>query len=255
MRVIRNWRDEDIPVAMSTGGVIATVDPWHNVVRTGVSPWPPPELIQKLYQSRHSQAFAGEVHVARSVSGFYSDLQSVHSEDAITWSAFGPVIYADSSVRSRFAAQLLEMIGIPGQVEPATLWLWRRLPHPDSLVPGGPEIDFGLQTETVFLLGEAKWRSAVGEGQGVDRSKNQITLRQEFCSKYGQRLLRGVRDFVVLGVSQSGGMLQRSDGTTEGVDLHTRDVTWQQLAGLHAHPCGTELKSYLLWKSRHSQKL
>ena len=30
--------------------------------------------------------------------------------------------------------------------------------HPDTLVPGGPEIDFGVQTDDLILAGEAKWR-------------------------------------------------------------------------------------------------
>jgi hypothetical protein len=36
-------------------------------------------------------------------------------------------------------------------------------------VPGGPEIDFGIQTDALFLLGEAKWRSRVGAFQGAKR--------------------------------------------------------------------------------------
>jgi hypothetical protein len=63
------------------------------------------------------------------------------------------------------------------------------LAHPDTLVSGGPEIDFGIHTDDVFLLGEAKWRSPLGEAQGVHRDKDQLTLRREFCQKYGPRLV------------------------------------------------------------------
>src|SRR6185503_14844527 len=103
MATIRNWHNESIEVAQSSGGVLAVVDPWHNVIRTGVRPWPAPELIQKIYQSIQVRAFVGDQHqMATATLGFYSDLQSIHSEDAITWSVFGPVIYATAAVRETF---------------------------------------------------------------------------------------------------------------------------------------------------------
>jgi hypothetical protein len=47
-------------------------------------PWPPPPVVQKLYESRQSRAFAEpELAAAIEVLGFYSDLQSLNSEDAI----------------------------------------------------------------------------------------------------------------------------------------------------------------------------
>src|SRR4051794_12934946 len=103
MTRIQNWRDEPIDVARSSGGVLAAVDPWQNMIRAGVRPWPAPELIQKIYQSRQVRAFSGNEHrLATATLGFYSDLQSIHSEDAITWSVFGPVIYAAATVREAF---------------------------------------------------------------------------------------------------------------------------------------------------------
>ncbi len=185
--------------------------------------------------------------------GFYSDLQSVHSEDAITWSVFGPIAYSDSETRARFVADLLSLIKVPGGVQDANVWLWRRLPHPDTLVPGGPEIDFGVQTATTFLLGEAKWRSSVGAAQGVERNKDQLTLRREFCSKYGRKLLPAVGQFVVLGVSWRGGVLQHADAGAEGAALHSRDVTWDQITELESHPCSAELRSYVAWKKANSR--
>jgi len=136
----------------------------------GVIPWPPPELIQKVYQSRQVRAYLGsELATAKAKLGFYSDLQSLHSEDAVTWSVFGPVAYASPSIRSAFVRELLALIDVRGSSSDASVWLWRRIPHPDDLVPGGPEIDFGIQTGDVFLLGEAKWRSPVAAAQGVSR--------------------------------------------------------------------------------------
>ena len=253
MRTIRNWLNAEVEIATSAGGVVALADAWQNFVRGGVTPWPTPELIQKLYQSRQARAFKeSELAVATRALGFYSDLQSLHSEDAITWSVFGPIAYAEPKVRGRFVEELLRLVGVSGAAEGANVWLWRRLPHPDTLVPGGPEIDFGVQTSDVFLLGEAKWRSSVAATQGVERNKDQFTLRREFCSKYGRRILPEVKHFVVLGVSWRGGLIQRRDSDAEGVALHSRDITWDQIAAVDSHPCSAELRSYIAWKKAHS---
>lgn len=254
MARIQDWQDESVEVARSSGGVLALVNPWHNVISTGVRPWPAPELIQKMYQSRQVRAFSGEEHrLATATLGFYSDLQSIHSEDAITWSVFGPVIYAGAAVREAFVRDVLNVIGVPGKATNAHVWLWRRLPHPDTLVPGGPEIDFGVQTDDVFLLGEAKWRSSVGAAQGVNRDKDQVTLRREFCEKYGRRVLPTVKHFVVLGVSWKGGITAQAQSESAGVCLYARDSTWLALSGISSHPCQDELRRYLEWKSGHSQ--
>jgi hypothetical protein len=256
MTRVPDWRGVDVDVARSAGGVMALASPWENVVRTGIHPWPPPELLQKVYQSRQLRAFVGADNaVATSVLGFYSDLQSIHSEDAITWSVFGPIAYASREVRNPFIRDLLTLIGVPcDPFEAATVWLWRRLPHPDTLVPGGPEIDFGIQTDTLFLLGEAKWLSPVSANQGVLGDTDQLTLRREFCDKYGRRLLPTCRRFVVLGVSPEGGMVPHGDTTADGVTLHGRDTTWEAVIGLDSHPLRQELGAYLDWKRRNSRR-
>jgi hypothetical protein len=223
------------------------------VITTGIRPWPAPELIQKIYQSRQIRAFSGDdQQLATATLGFYSDLQSIHSEDAITWSVFGPVLYASAEMREAFVADLLRLIRVSGSPSNARVWLWRRLPHPDTLVPGGPEIDFGVQTEDVFLLGEAKWRSSVGASQGVNRDKNQVTLRREFCEKYGRRMLPGARHFVVLGVSWKGGITADAQTESDGVNLYTRDSTWSAVWEISSHPCHEEVRRYLEWKIAYS---
>lgn len=256
MERVPDWRGGEVEVALSARGVRALSSPWDNMVRTGVSPWPPPELLQKVYQSRQIRAFVGADNaVATRVLGFYSDLQSIHSEDAITWSVFGPVAYAAQAVRLAFVRDLLQLIDVPcDPFETATVWLWRRLPHPDSLVSGGPEIDFGVQTDTLFLLGEGKWLSGVAANQGILGDKDQLTLRREFCEKYGRRLLPTCRRFVVLGVSLNGGMVPRGDTTADGVTIHGRDTTWDAVIGLDSHPLVQELHDYVAWKRRNSRE-
>ena len=256
MTIIPDWNGREIEVATSAGGVLATVNPWDNVVRTAVAPWPPPELLQKAYHSRQVRAYQdADAELATRTFGYYSDLQSLNSEDAIAWSVFGPLIYSGGLTSAPFVRSLLQAIDVePGALRHVVIWLWRRLPHPDSLVSGGPEIDFGIQSEDLFLLGEAKWLSGLGTQQGVAGNKDQIVLRREFNEKYGRRLLPDCRRFVVLGVSPGGRLLDPTDSEADGVSLHVRSVAWRTLCSMAEHPLSAELERYLDWKAKFSPK-
>jgi len=195
-----DWRGRTVTLAKSRGGVPAFTDPLAGLVRGDVIPWPPPEITQKLYKSRQQQAFSGadEKAVTRAL-GYYSDLQSLNSEDAMTWSVFGPVAYAPVAIRLAYTEALFRLISrkLP-KPQSVAIALWRRLPHPDTQVSGGPEIDFLIQTDQVLVLGEAKWKSKVDSRQGKKHDKDQITLRHEICTKFGRRLFPGISWFVVL---------------------------------------------------------
>ena len=86
---MKNWNGKEINSAISNGGVRVVAHPFNNLITSDCSPWPPSEILQKLYQSRHVNAFHGDqLEICTSGIGYYTDLQSLHSEDAITWSVF-----------------------------------------------------------------------------------------------------------------------------------------------------------------------
>lgn len=120
-----NWNGQAIQVATSRGGVFAVCDPWAGLIRGGVEPWPPPELVQKLYQSHQASAFdPSEQAVIKASLGHYTDLQSLHSEDALTWSLFGPLVYAAPDVRAVYASNLINLCteeAVP--VSESNIWL------------------------------------------------------------------------------------------------------------------------------------
>jgi len=182
-----DWNGKPIPLARSKGGVKAVAHPFDNLIRTGIAAWPPPEIIQKLYKSRQSRAFEGkDFETATSGLGYYCDLQSLHSEDAITWSVFGTIARAPKDFLESWVRDLFRLIDLPvSDSTNAEIFLWRRIPHPDTLVSGGPEIDVGIMTLNTVILVEAKWLSGVGAAQGKARDKDQIQLRGEFLAKYG----------------------------------------------------------------------
>lgn len=249
-----NWLDQPIQIATSVGGVRATGTPWDGVVRGDVVPWPPPELVQKAYASRQVRAFR-DVELSRATAslGCYCDLQSIHSEDALTWSLFGPLANATDVVRAQYASQLIgHCLGESVPATSAHIWLWRRIPHPDTLVPGGPEIDFGLHTCSTLVLGEAKWRSGVGKAQGAGGQKDQLQLRVEFCEKYGSQLYPGVDRFVVLFVSQMRGSLSDAQLSLGSERVRVVDATWAELGALSANPWRTEFADQLAWRQARS---
>ena len=161
MKTVEDWRGRTIQLGESGGGVRAFEEPDGGLVRGAVAPWPAPEIVQKLYKSRQERAYSGEdLELLTSHLGYYTDLQSVHSEDAITWNVFGPVAHAGADVRSAFFRELLSLMGMVDESRSVEICLWRRVPHPDTLTPGGPEMDFLIQTTDTVILGEAKWRSS-----------------------------------------------------------------------------------------------
>jgi hypothetical protein len=100
---MKDWNHNEIAIARSKGGVIVTAHPYANLIRPDCVSWPLPEITQKLYQSEQIRAFTGtDEQVCTSGLGYYCNLQSIHSEDAIKWSVFGALV-----------PQPLNRIGLP----------------------------------------------------------------------------------------------------------------------------------------------
>lgn len=258
MHAIRDWNDREIAIAESAGGVRAVVHFSDNLVRSGVVPWPPGEVLQKLYKSNHQDSYFGADRVAvTQVLSFYSDLQSLHSEDAITWSVFGPLVYGTIADRCRFVQSLLHLIKIPVErVDQASVWLWRRVPHPDTLVSGGPEIDFGIYCNGTIILGESKWRgSKFVTGQGKAKNKDQLLLRQDFLQKHAASMCEPVNHLVILALSWRGSLLMKTDIPVSQCTMCLRDLTWDSLITGTEHPNKDELLRYLKWKIDNSKPL
>ncbi len=249
---MKDWNNRDIAYAHSKGGVTVTAHPYDNLIRTGYyRPWPPPEIVQKMYQSRQIRAFSGEDKtICTSGLGFYCDLQSLHSEDAITWSVFGTAARAPQSELEAWLADVVSLLALSHlDTGGAEVFLWRRIPHPDNLVPGGPEIDVGISTSNALILGEAKWQSGVGVAQGKMKNKDQIQLRGEFLQKYAPKFYPSRSELVVLGISLFEDAFV--DTTPEGVDF--RCATWEQICSLSSHPQAEEVQRYFNWKKDHTK--
>jgi len=248
---LADWNGNIIPIAHSKGGVKAVAHPFDNLVHTGIANWPPPEIVQKLYKSRHDEAFEGkDLEIATSGLGYYCDLQSLHSEDAFTWSVFGTIARSPQGIIETWLRDLFRLIDLPDSDSAnAEIFLWRRIPHPDTLVSGGPEIDVGILTSNTVIIGEAKWLSGVGAKQGKARNKDQICLRGEFLAKYGQALFPDRLHKIVLGVSLLPNAFKNTT-TSEGISF--RRTLWQYICALPSHPLADALIRYGEWKLANS---
>jgi len=250
---MKDWNEREIECAHSKCGVIVVTHPYDNLIRSGCTSWPPPEIVQKLYQSRQIGAFEkDEAQKCMSGLGFYCDLQSTRSEDAITWSVFGTAARASQSEQRKWLADFFRVIGYSGaKTDEPEIFLWRRLPHPDTLVPGGPEIDVGIITSNALLLVEAKWQAGVGSAQGKNKDKDQIQLRGEFLEKYGRRMFPNRTQFVVVGIS----LIADAFEDTKRQEVAFRSTTWGKLCSLASHPHAPEVQRYFEWKSRFTKPI
>ncbi len=246
---MRDWNGREIVSAKSKGGVTVVGHPLDNLISTGCVPWPPPEVVQKLYQSRHVRAFQDDqLSKCTSGLGYYCDLQSLHSEDAITWSVFGTISRSGKFQRESWVTEFFKLLGISGtSPNNADIFLWRRIPHPDTLVSGGPEIDFGIITDNALILGEAKWQSGVGTAQGKNKDKDQIQLRGEFLKKYGMRLFPTLNVQTVVGISLFPDAFKNT--VPDGVNFHS--AIWEDICSIQSHPNSEEIQLYYNWKKKH----
>ena len=174
---INNWNGNSIDVTKSRGRVIATISPFDNLMYKGCIPGTKiiaSEIIQKLYKSNHEKAFnliSNEWKLK-----YYCDLQSTNSEDSLTWSIFSALVYGDNVYKQSFLMNLSEALSIEEKPDNIDICLWRRMPHPDTNVSGGPEIDVLISTDNSIYMIECKWRSGVGKKQGKNKDKSQIEL-------------------------------------------------------------------------------
>lgn len=243
---MKDWNDKEIRIVKSRGGKISVCNHEDNLIIPPNSVWPHPDIVKKLYKSNLIRYFEEN---ARSELikklGFYCNLQSLRSEDAITWSVFGTLHYFPKVSKVEFINSLLERIGEKLRVNDCSIQLWTRIAHPDTLVSGGPELDFQIVGDNLVILGEAKWTGKVAKGQGEAKNKDQLELRLEFRQKYGKQIFPKANEMLLLVV----GLSERPDS----IDSDITWITWEEICNKTRHPLENEVKRYYLWKKEYGR--
>jgi len=244
--VTEGWNGRLLPSVRSKGGVLAFANFDDQLIRPEGIPWPPAQILQKLFRSGHESAFDDKARAVLTARlGFYCNLQSINSEDAMTWNYFGPLLAAPQPERVKFINWLEKKLNPQAkQNRTCDIDLWRRIPHPDNQGQSGPEVDFTLIGDRSVVLGEAKWRGTDGKGQGQYGNKTQLQLRSEFLQKYG-KVIYGGRDLYVLYIT-----LDQQQAAAPQLPLVSH-LTWDDLLQYQDHPMFDEVDRYFKWKRAH----
>jgi hypothetical protein len=181
--------------------------------------------------------------------GFYCDLQSLHSEDAITWSFFGPLATAGTVAAAEFLNWLCMKLGLPWtENQRCEVDLWRRIVHPETKGMGGPELDFLLSGDQCVVLGEAKWFSGEGRSQGRTGEGRQMNYRRRFLNEFAPAIY-GERGRLLLGLVLDQPIEEERPAPLPGVE--TAALHWADLCAYENHPAAAEFAAYYDWKQEH----
>jgi len=244
IETIMDWNGCPIQAVRSRGGTWAFPDYGDALVRTGIAAWPPHEVIQKLHRSDKFIYFQpADQPILQSKLGHYVDLQSANSEDAAVWSYFGPLARSSREARTEWAAAFLGLFCTADKVKDCEISLWRRVPHPDSLSSGGPELDVCVTTDSELIVIEAKWRATEGHWQGAEGISTQMQLRSRFLVSLGKNFYPGMRLRLVYVMLDAGQSLPTRE---DGIDVAC--ILWSRILRETPHPLQGELLRYFRWK-------
>jgi len=253
MNSIKNWNGDDVEIAESRGRVRALINPFENMIGTKITPWPPVEIVQKIYQSGHLRDFNEEEQKRLCETlGYYTDLQSLHSEDAIVWSVFGTICRFSCEIQKKWISGFLKIMKLDKyDLDKPEIFLWRRFNHPETLGARGPEIDFGINAGKIVILGEAKWKSRIIRRQGKKRNLNQLQIREKWLDEIGSKVFpEAEKIIVVVGLEELENYYFENIGT---YSQNCHFVSWEALCDLSSHPLFKEIQKYLKWKKDNSK--
>jgi hypothetical protein len=186
----------------------------------------------KIVKSNHLKDFDEMFHKPLTAEfGFYTDLLSIKSEDAITWSLFGYISYMEQNVIDSFYNEFLSKLDFQKDSN-CIIKLWQRLPHPQTFVSGGPEVDVILMGNKYCILIECKWSSGIGKNQGVDKNLDQIQIRNMWKDGIGKRIYPN-HNIVVVFVANH-----------KHPDI--KSITWEELSTFDSLPHKDDFRQYLI---------
>jgi len=228
---------DEIRIIPSLGNSGAVESIRNNILVLDEVNWPPSALLCKMVRSGKIRFFSKENQVLLEKQfGYYSDLQSIKSEDAISWSLFGNMSNMTYSVQNAFYKEILVSTKL-GEDSLVSMRMWQRLPHPENGDSKGPEIDVLIVGEKHYFLVECKWTSGIGEKQGKGKDKDQIQIRKEFISGYGKAIFRG----------KKGHILFVGNSTLNGIE----SILWDSFLGFKSIAFKKEFREYLSWKKKY----
>ena len=255
------WDGKEILGVRSTGSSVFAALDWRDLALepTGEA------IIRKAFQPapRSLQAFPRE-HYAdlKRVLGHYSSVQSLNSEDTVTWSVFGgsrSTTWISSLFRSAFNSMVDQ--------QSWKVSLWKRTIHPETgIEQQGPEADVVISSDESYFAVEAKWTADIDAEQGVRKNLTQLDMRYASVLKTGlPKTTRGV--LVIAPGPEKYAYARRrtscfhryfriSENKYKPTDLamgiEAKAITWEGvLAILETYPEYGQAAQYLRWRLLH----
>jgi hypothetical protein len=175
--MLRRFDGQLIPGALSTGsGRVFAAEDWRQLILGSAEG----DIRCKAEKgSRWRSSFSKEDRPRLTAKlGFYSDVQSINSEDTVTWSVF------QQSGRSPWLSALLSRVFADANASEWSLGFWKRTEHPDDPQNQyGPEADLLIEAPERRFVIESKWLTDIGNKQGKMRDKTQLEMRKFQCGK------------------------------------------------------------------------
>jgi hypothetical protein len=247
MLSVPHWEEaRQVTLAQSRSGTRVVSRLRDNFVYPIDAPWPPHELRPKMRRGRFAGATSEDDRLATEERGYYCPLQSLNSEDAVTWSVFGTLKHLVKDKQVATIGQLFDALNLPRvDAEPAFSF-WPRVQHPDTAkVSHGPEIDTLIVVGNWRVLVESKWGSGIDRKQGAAGNTNQIQIRADYCDRFGRKE-HPIAKWLVLGIGPTSSVFPTVGPPNDSTAVAS--VAWSTLFDCMPSPYRDKLGAYSRWR-------
>ena len=187
--------------------------------------------------------------------GHYSDVQSLSSEDTVTWSVFGC-----ANEEGWLNDMLAEMFGPVQRPERWDIALWSRIRHPDTgQMKHGPESDVVIESDAWRYVIEAKWTSDIslhknGQTQ-IEMRAYQAQLNDLPPEKSGVIVVAPSPARYCCAITESSRFRRYFAPLGDGYgqldpakDLNAQALTWERLVDVIGGRGRAHLRRYMDWR-------
>ena len=250
-----SWAGQPISGTLSTGSQVFAALDWQDMVIQVGDP------IRRKACDPSGQIRAFDIADQKALKaryGRYSNLQSINSEDTVTWSIFG------CASPEPWLGTLFETVfGVAERPTNWTLDFWQRTPHPDTGSSNhGPEHDIIFQSPDWRYAGEAKWTRDIDGAQGRSRTISQLEMRAHWASsgipsdQWGviviapqSKLYKPARSAESVFRRYFTPSKDKYIPTLQADAISARAITWEQILEIVTGRTGfEEVAAYLKWR-------